>query len=353
MPMILATGAVHSHLVRQALRTFTSLNVRSAECLDTHYFAVLIGVGATTVNAYLAAGDASPTAMRAACSASMTLEPVPRQLQEGDRRRACSRSCRKMGIAVISSYRGGYNFEAVGLSRALVAEFFPGMPSRISGIGLRGIAARRSPSCTRAPATRTSIALPIGGFYKYAPRRRDATPSRRSLIHMLQDAVDDRQSYDDLQAVFARRCARLPPIHLRDLLDFQADARRRSRSTRSKSITEIRKRFVTPGMSLGALGPEAHETLNIAMNRIGAKSDSRRRRRGPGALQAAAERRQRQLGDQAGRVGPLRRDRGISQPLPRDRDQGRPGRQARRGRPAARLQGHRADRASCAMRRRA
>jgi glutamate synthase (NADPH/NADH) large chain len=174
-----------------------------------------------------------------------------------------------MGIAVISSYRGGYNFEAVGLSRALVAEFFPGMPSRISGIGLRGIQEEIAEQHARA-FDEDVIALPIGGFYK-ARRGGDRHNFEGALIHMLQDAVNT-ESYAKYRK-YSEAVRRQPPINLRDLLDFKTD-RAPIPLDDVESITELRKRLVAPGISLGALGPEAHETLSIAMNRIGAKSDS-------------------------------------------------------------------------------
>ncbi len=162
------------------------------------------------------------------------------------------------------------------------------------------------------------------------------------MIHTLQTAVRHAAT-TALPSASREGMRSMPPIQLRDLLD-SAPAAPAGGLDEVESINEIRKRFVTPGMSLGALGPEAHGALNIAMNRIGAKIVVRRRRRGPGPLPPAAQRRQPQLGGQADRVGPLRRHRRIPEQVPRDRDQGRPGRQARRRRPAARLQGHRADR---------
>ncbi|MFI5021792.1 MAG: glutamate synthase central domain-containing protein, partial [Alphaproteobacteria bacterium] len=128
IPMILAAGAVHSHLVRKKLRTFCSLNVRSAECLDVHYFGVLIGVGATTVNAYLAQETLAERHRRGLFGTLSFAEVLRRYKAAADQ--GLLKIMSKMGIAVISSYRGGYNFEALGLSRSLVAEFFPGMPSR-------------------------------------------------------------------------------------------------------------------------------------------------------------------------------------------------------------------------------
>jgi glutamate synthase (NADPH/NADH) large chain len=138
IPMILATGAVHTHLVRQSLRTFTSLNVRAAECLDVHYFAVLVGVGATTVNAYLAQESIADRHARGLFGKLTLKECVGRYKKSVDK--GLLKIMSKLGISMIASYRGGYNFEAIGLSRALVGEFFPGMNSRISGIGLPGIA---------------------------------------------------------------------------------------------------------------------------------------------------------------------------------------------------------------------
>src|SRR5262249_46493340 len=141
IPMILATGAAHSHLVRQGLRTYASINVRSAECLDTHYFAVLIGVGATTVNAYLAQ-DCIAERHAKGLFGKMGLGPcVKRYLDTVSA--GLLKIMSKMGIAVLSSYRGAYNFEAVGLFRAVGAGVFLGCPSGISGVGAYGVDASR------------------------------------------------------------------------------------------------------------------------------------------------------------------------------------------------------------------
>ena len=268
IPMILATGAVHTHLVRSSLRTFTSLNVRAAECMDVHTFAVLIGVGATTVNAYLAQESIADRHRRGLFGTLTLKDAVGRYKKAVDK--GLLKTMSKMGISVISSYRGGYNFEAIGLSRALVAEFFPGMQSRISGVGLSGIA-RRLLATHNAAWNSEYVTLPVGGTYKL--RRSGETHAfDAGLIHTLQSAVAS-DSYE-LYRRYADAIRRLPPVALRDLLDF-----RRERCTpipveSVESITEIRKRLIAPGISLGALSPEAHETLSIAMNRIGARSDS-------------------------------------------------------------------------------
>ncbi len=265
--MILAAAGVHTHLVRQGLRTFASINVASAECLDTHYAAVLIGVGATTVCPWVAEASIRDRHARGLAPGLSADEAVARYLAAIDD--GLLKIMAKMGIAVISSYRGGYNFEAVGLSRALVADFFPGMPARISGEGFLSLyesARQRHERAHQAgPAT-----LPIGGFYRW---RAGGEPHawEAPLIHMLQDAVAT-DSYS-LYRRFSAGLAAQPPIALRDLLAFN-EARTPIAIEDVESVSEIRKRFVTPGMSLGALSPEAHETLAIAMNRIGAKAVS-------------------------------------------------------------------------------
>ncbi len=265
MPMILATSAVHSHLTRRGLRTFCSLNVRSAECIDPHYFAVLIGCGATVVNAYLAEDSIADRIQRGLLQGPLT-EAVRRYREAIDQ--GLLKIMAKMGISVVSSYRGGLNFEAVGLSRAMCAEYFPGLMSRISGIGLIGIQKKAVDIHTKGWTS--GGVMPIGGFYK--SRKSGETHAwEAQTMHMMQAACN-KASYD-LWKQYSQRMQANPPIHLRDLLAIKPLAKAIPLEE-VESITSIRKRFVTPGMSLGALSPEAHKTLNVAMNRIGAKSDS-------------------------------------------------------------------------------
>ena len=265
MPMILATSAVHSHLTRKGLRTFCSLNVRSAECIDPHYFAVLIGCGATVVNAYLAEDSLADRIDRGLLDGTLT-EAVARYRNAIDQ--GLLKIMAKMGISVVSSYRGGLNFEAVGLSRAMCAEYFPGMTSRISGIGITGIQAKAEEIHARGWGG-TNV-LPIGGFYK-ARNSGETHAWEATSMHMMQMACNNA-SYG-MWKQYSAKMKSNPPIHLRDLLDIKPLGAPIPLEE-VESITSIRKRFVTPGMSLGALSPEAHKTLNVAMNRIGAKSDS-------------------------------------------------------------------------------
>jgi glutamate synthase (NADPH) large chain len=264
---VLAAAAVHTHLVRRGLRSYASVNVRSAECLDTHYYAVLIGVGATTVNAYLteaSIADRHSRGLFGDISIEECLKRHRKAIDEG-----LLKIMSKMGIAVISSYRGGYNFEAVGLSRALVNDLFPGMPAKISGEGYASLhlsaMIRHEAAFDRGVAT-----LPIGGFYRQRHGGETHAYSAQ-LMHLLQTAVST-DSYSSYMA-FSRGVRDLPPVYLRDLLEFNFPDQG-IQIDQVEAITEIRKRFVTPGMSLGALSPEAHETLAIAMNRIGAKAVS-------------------------------------------------------------------------------
>ncbi len=268
IPMILAAGAVHSYLVNHGLRTFCSITVRSAECLDTHYFAVLIGVGATCVNAYMAQetlADRHAKGLFGDKPLGKVVLSYKKAIEAG-----LLKILSKMGISVISSYRGGYNFEALGLSRALVADYFPGMTSRISGIGLAGLERKAVELHSRAWSVAVAV-LPVGGFYRVRASG-DTHALSGELIHLLQAACDSN-SYAAFRKYSKLANARKKAVQVRDLLDFRPQPQAAPLDD-VQSVNEIRKRFVTPGMSLGALGPEAHGTLNIAMNRIGAKSVS-------------------------------------------------------------------------------
>ncbi|MFT8892454.1 MAG: glutamate synthase large subunit [Acetobacter papayae] len=268
IPMILATAAVHTHLVRTSLRTFTSLNVRTATALDVHAIAVTIGVGATTVNPYLAQESIAERHRRGLFGERSLRECMERYRKAVDK--GLLKIMSKMGISIVASYRGGCNFEAVGLSRALAAEFFPGMPSRVSGIGLSGIARKVLGLHKQAWSAASALTLPVGGLYKMR-RTGEQHAFDGGVIHMLQTAVatDSFTTYKR----YADAVRAQPPVALRDLLDFR-EGRTPIPVEEVESITQLRKRLISPAISLGALSPEAHETLSIAMNRIGAKSDS-------------------------------------------------------------------------------
>ncbi len=267
VPMILAAGGVHAHLTDVGQRSYCSIIVRSAECVDAHYCAVLVGVGATAVNPYLAFDTLTDNHDRGRYG-SLTLGQCivnyKSALEAG-----LMKIISKMGISIISAYRGGCNFEALGLSRMLVEDFFPGMTSRISGIGLAGL--ERNTAALHAKAWNTDAPhLPVGGFYRHR-RRGEHHVFEADLISALQQAVrhEDAAAY----ARYSELLETQKPAQIRDLLRARplSDA---VPVDRVETAHDIRRRFVTPGMSLGALSPEAHGALNIAMNRIGAKSVS-------------------------------------------------------------------------------
>jgi glutamate synthase (NADPH/NADH) large chain len=267
MPMILATSAVHSWLTRKG-----ASHLLFGQCAVGRVHRPALFCGADRLRRdhgepLSGAGFPSRTASRAGLIDGNLTDAMRRYRDAIDA--GLLKIMAKMGISVLSSYRGGLNFEAVGLSRAMVAEYFPGMHSRISGIGVSGIQHKLEEVHLRGWRGGADV-LPIGGFYK-ARRSGEKHAWEAQTMHMLQSACD-RASYDIWKQYSAAMRAN-PPIHIRDLLDIKPLGKPVP-IEEVESITSIRKRFVTPGMSLGALGPEAHKTLNVAMNRIGAKSDS-------------------------------------------------------------------------------
>jgi len=267
VPMTLAIGGINSRLVDLGIRGFASINVQTSEALDTHSFAVLLGVGATTINSYIAFDSIFQRYEKGLFEKISFEECIKRYVKSVDN--GLLKIMSKMGISVLSAYRGGCNFEAVGLSRSVVAEYFPGMTSRISGIGITGIEKKLKKIHEKAFQENVSI-LPIGGIYKY---RKDGETHQYqgNLIHMLQTAVGNN-SYE-IYKKYVQGIYDLSIINLRDLLDFKK-LFKPIKVKEVEGIENIRKRFGSGSMSHGALSAEAHETLAIGMNRIGAASCS-------------------------------------------------------------------------------
>jgi glutamate synthase (NADPH/NADH) large chain len=261
IPTILAVGAAHSHLVKLGLRGYCSINVESSDALDTHSFAILIGVGATTINPYLAIDSIYQRFEKKLFGKSDFKSCVIKFKKSIDA--GLLKIMSKMGISVISSYRGGCNFEAVGLSRAIVADYFPGMVSRISGIGIAGIE-KKIKDLHQKFSEKNIFTLPIGGLYKYRKTGEDHQ-LQGSLIHVLQHAVGSG-SYEHYKK-YSNGIHNLPPINLRDLLEFK-DIKKPINVDEVEPVEEILKRLGSGSMSHGALSAEAHETLAIGMNRI-------------------------------------------------------------------------------------
>ena len=267
IPMAFAIGAINSGLINLGLRGFTSINVQTSEVLDTHSFAVLLGVGATTINPYIAFDSVHQRYEKKLFGKITFEECVQRYIKSVDN--GLLKIMSKMGISVLSAYRGGCNFEAVGLSRSVVAEYFPGMISRISGIGIAGIE-KKLRGLHKAAFQKNVSILPIGGIYKYR-KNGETHQYQGQLIHMLQSSVSSN-SYPTYKK-YAEGIYNLPIINLRDLLDFKK-LKKPIDIKDVESVENIRKRFGSGSMSHGALSAEAHETLAIGMNRIGAASCS-------------------------------------------------------------------------------
>src|SRR5436309_3138834 len=260
LPMLLAVGAVHQHLLEHGLRTRLGLIAEAGDAWDVHHFAALIGYGAEAVHPWLA------------------LESVQAHVAEEDARarfRAAAEAgllkiLSKMGISTLSSYCGAQIFEALGLGAEVIDRCFTGTVSTIGGIGFAEIAedvlARQRAAY---PETETASGLPDHGRVRY---RRDGEDHGWSppLVRAMQAAVaaDTPQAYD---AFRARVAARLPASP-RDLLALRAVAP--IPLDEVEPAEAIRRRFVSTAMSLGALSPEAHRTLAIGMNRMGARSNS-------------------------------------------------------------------------------
>jgi glutamate synthase (NADPH/NADH) large chain len=267
-PMALAVGAVHTHLTRKGLRTYTSLNARASDVTDPHGLAVLIGMGATTVNPYIAFETVSTRTQRGL--KSMSPETKADNMQKAFDA-GLLKIMSKMGISVVSSYRGGCNFEVLGLSRAVASEYLGGVTSRISGIGLAGLEQKLAELHRWAWSNEDAVRLPIGGFYRQRSSGEIHAVEAKSVA-ALQKAVRE-EDYESFREYVRLQARDEQPIQLRDLLEPRPLGPAIDVS-KCESVNEIRQRFVTPGMSLGALSPEAHGALNVAMNRIGAKSVS-------------------------------------------------------------------------------
>ncbi len=260
MPMLLCIGAINTHLVKLGLRGYVSINVQTGDALDTHSFATLIGVGATTVNPYLAFDSLYQRHSKKLFGNFTFDECVSRYIKSVNL--GLLKIMSKMGISVLSSYRGGCNFETVGLSRTIVKDYFPGMLSKISGIGLKGIEKKIRTIHKEAFFNNSNI-LPIGGIYRYR-KNGETHQYQGKLIHLLQTAVGQR-SYE-IYKKYTKGIYNLNPISLRDLVDFKS--KNPINISNVEPASNILKRFGSGSMSHGALSKEAHETLAVGMNRI-------------------------------------------------------------------------------------
>ncbi len=281
IPPLLAVGAVHHHLIRSHLRLKASIVIDTAQCWSTHHFACLIGYGASAVCPYLALETI----------AQWWIEPKTQKLMENGKLEAISlekalinyrksveagllKILSKMGISLLSSYHGAQIFEAIGLSADLVKLAFNGTTSRVGGLSIAEVAQEAIAFHSKAFPNLTAKKLENYGFVNYRPggEYHMNSPEMAKALHKAVAAHSQGEGYDHYET-YRQILQERPVTALRDLLEFNSD-RASIPLEAVESIESILQRFCTGGMSLGALGREAHETLAIAMNRIGGKSNS-------------------------------------------------------------------------------
>ncbi|KWV29833.1 glutamate synthase large subunit [Micromonospora rifamycinica] len=274
IPSLLLTAAVHQHLVREQTRTQVALIVESGDCREVHHAAVLIGYGAAAVNPYLAfesVEDMIATGALVGVEPGKAVRNYVKALGKG-----VLKIMSKMGISTVSSYCGAQVFEAVGLDTRLVDRYFRGTPSTIGGIGLAGIhaeVAARHGQAWPTPGTAGSTRLEVGGEYQWR-REGELHLFNPETVFLLQHATRSRQ-YD----VFRQYTAKVDELaaqagSLRGLFTLRTGLRPAVPIEEVEPVTEIVKRFATGAMSYGSISAEAHETLAIAMNRLGGKSNT-------------------------------------------------------------------------------
>ena len=275
IPSLLLTSAVHHHLIREKTRTKVGLVVETGEVREVHHVALLIGYGAAAVNPYLAMETAEDLVLQGVIT-EVTPEKAVKNLIKS-LGKGVLKVMSKMGISTIASYTGAQVFEAIGLSQELVDEYFSGTTSKLGGVGIDVIAQETItrhhiayPPGGEVPGTKR---LPIGGEYQW---RRDGEPHLfdPETVFALQHATRAKR-YD----IFKRYTTRIDQqsrelMTLRGLFNLKEGLRPAIPIDEVESIAAIVKRFSTGAMSYGSISKEAHETLAIAMNRLGGKSNT-------------------------------------------------------------------------------
>ncbi|MCC7087035.1 MAG: glutamate synthase large subunit [Pirellulales bacterium] len=274
IPSLLAVSNIHHHLIREGSRTRCGLVIETGEAREVHHFALLTAYGAGAVNPYLALATLDDL---------LALQYLPdtfthKQLHKNYIKAAVKgvlKVMSKMGISTQQSYRGAQIFEAVGLNKAFVDEYFSWTPSRIQGVGLVEIAAetlRRHEHAYPTVQVSELLELDVGGQYQWR-RKGEAHIMNPEVVAKLQHAaqINSRTEFKQYSRLIDEQQARL--LTLRGLLEFR-------KGTKPVPLDEVEpakeivKRFATGAMSFGSISKEAHETLAIAMNRIGGKSNT-------------------------------------------------------------------------------
>ncbi|MBW3657951.1 MAG: glutamate synthase large subunit [Actinobacteria bacterium] len=275
IPSLLLTAAVHHHLIREQTRTKVGLVVEAGDAREVHHMALLIGYGAAAINPYLAFESIADMIREGA------LPGVPQLEAERNYIKACSKGVlkimSKMGVSTVASYTGAQIFEAIGLSKGLVDRYFTGTASKLDGIGLEEVAAevaqRHHFAYLPRPEEAAHRDLWFGGEYQWR-REGEYHLFNPETVFKLQHATRTGR-YDVFKEYTARvddQSARMAT--LRGLFTFREGVREPVPIEEVEPVSEIVKRFSTGAMSYGSISAEAHETLAIAMNRIGAKSNT-------------------------------------------------------------------------------
>ena len=266
---LLATGAVHQHLVRAGLRCAVNLIVETGTARDAHHIACLVGYGATAVYPYLAYQTLHDLGVRGILKTKHgEMTQIGRSYRRGVKK-GLLKIISKMGISTIGSYRGARLFEIVGLDREVVEMCFAGTPSRIGGAGFAELQAEAEHLSAHGW---DNNALPeIGGLLQFTPDG-EYHQFNPEVVRNLQRAVATGTRED--WAAYADAVNTRPPAALRDLLVLDTAQATAIPLDDVEPVEAIVRRFDTAAMSLGALSPEAHEALAIAMNRLGGRSNS-------------------------------------------------------------------------------
>ncbi len=280
IPALLATGAVHHHLNRKQVRMRLSLIVETGDARDTHQMAALFGFGASAVCPYVAFDTVQEVLEKDKASKAPKLEGLTFDKALVNYRKALEKGVlkimSKMGISVLSSYTGAQIFEAIGIGKDVMAYAFTGTPSQIGGIGFNEIAdeaiARHSAGYAGPlPEGQGSVDLGDPGYYR--PRQKGEMHAVTGPVIKNFHTFVKSGSHEEYQK-YVEESLKNTPVALKDLLQFVPGEEGPIPIDQVEPIEDIRVRFTTAAMSLGAISPEAHEALAIAMNRIGGKSDS-------------------------------------------------------------------------------
>src|SRR4051795_5718 len=275
IPSLLLTSAVHHHLIREKSRTRVGLLVEAGDVREVHHVALLIGYGAAAINPYLAMETVEELA-RDGVLGDLTYKQAQKNLIKA-LGKGVLKVMSKMGISTIASYTGAQVFEALGLSEDLVAEYFTGTTSRLGGIGLDVIAQETAARHRRAypanPTERAHRRLEVGGEYQWR-REGEIHLFNPETVFKLQHSTRSKR-----KEVFRDYTASVDKLSreagtLRGLFKLKEGVRKPVPLEEVEPVSEIVKRFATGAMSYGSISAEAHETLAIAMNRLGGRSNT-------------------------------------------------------------------------------